>query len=117
MSGPAIPHADLIRAVLDGKTVQYRPGSSDEWVDLEPLGFFDHVANHRHEYMYRIKPGLLELWIGLGDVVGGYVLRTMLHNKRDGVLSDKYIFPIKRLVRIELDPDTLAVINCTTEAP
>jgi hypothetical protein len=51
-----IPHANLIRAMLDGSTIQYNDPAHG-WMDLEPQGFFHHLAEPRPDAQYRVKLG------------------------------------------------------------
>jgi hypothetical protein len=57
-----IPHADLIRAVLDGKTVQWRQANGKTWTDYnsDPMDTISNLARDLHNYLagydYRIKP-------------------------------------------------------------
>jgi hypothetical protein len=123
--GEPIPHADLIRAVLDGKVVQFK--NTADWNDV-PQGlpgvvFIAHHVQATPNFEWRLKPEPVVRWTtvhrnGEGDVVyacwGHWSDRTaaVKHIQRstaEGMAC--------KLVRIELDPDTLDIISCRTEAP
>lgn len=104
---PEIPHAGLIRAVLDGKTVQYL---DRRWVDLTPRGFFHHMAEPRPYAQYRIKPEPVVTWHEVfkdAHVGEGWA-------DREEVVGSPLV---EKVLRLELDPDTLDVISARTEAP
>ena len=62
---PIIPHADIIRAVLDGKTVQWE--SHDGWHDIpNTLGGVAEIAE-APDVKHRIKPEPAVRW---GPVIG-----------------------------------------------
>ncbi len=75
-----IKHADIIRAILDGKTVQEHVDDI-EWVDLEgaPELQIIRVANYPGD-SYRVKPEPVVQWCpvwGEGLVSGARSVRTV----------------------------------------
>lgn len=48
------PHDELIRAWLDGRTVQYRNG--DHWRDIEAAATVDKMPHFYRDGAYRLKP-------------------------------------------------------------
>jgi hypothetical protein len=57
MSAGRHPHDSLIRAWLDGRTVQYFDAASGLWVDIEPASSVDKLPHfYRDGTPYRIKP-------------------------------------------------------------
>lgn len=60
---PAIPNADLIRAVLDGKTVQWRTSKDSEWRDLSSFrGALICLAQAKYDEV-RLKPEPVVRWV------------------------------------------------------
>lgn len=56
-----VPHADLIRAVLDGKVVQYRALENEPprvWTNplWTPGAMISMLVNQAHRYEFRLKP-------------------------------------------------------------
>jgi hypothetical protein len=59
-----IPNKELIQAVLDGKTVQWK--STRGWRDLATQQALLSLVDPCDDLQYRIKPELQEKWIALG---------------------------------------------------
>lgn len=59
-----IPHADLIRAVLDGKTVQwaYSHRDRDLWQDLNAVSAIIELTKDTDAYIFRLKPEPRCVW-------------------------------------------------------
>lgn len=114
----ALRYEDLIRAVLNGKSVQYRrTGAVGEWYDTEDtLGnvIISLVQNSRYDtFEYRLKPQPLVKWCAIQrDSQRNALVLGKLH--REAAAEDAGTV---RVLRLELDPDTLDVISATTEAP
>jgi hypothetical protein len=135
-----IPHADLIRAVLDGKTVQWRSPETfqDQWEDMpSPKGCIVALLT-AHNRSFRIKPEPVVRWIpifnniitGVSVYIGSATKRENLQTgggtrcatKEEAVAAlCKHDQDVLRnggkVLRLELDPDTLDVISARTEAP
>jgi hypothetical protein len=122
-----IPHADLIRAVLDGKTVQRSVasirGGEQTWdnVDYEDprLAIKELLTPPTEWIKFRIKPEPVVRWAGISSSEGRIYVGES-HTKREHVGNSGYIaqgLPIQRIQRTEYDPDTLDVISAHTEAP
>lgn len=136
---PNIPHADLIRAVLDGKTVQCRdikfrgepptvPGfqyvdcidATSDWMGMPrtPVNLaqaaIDLMVNNAPDYEFRLKPESIVSWhpvFSSGFVDQGFATR----DEALAVSRDQPDF--RKILRLERDPDTLKVIDARTEAP
>ncbi len=104
-----VPNAHLIRAVLEGKIVQMRPDSSAKWLDMSGHDAVAQLVNHPLG-IYRLKPEPVVLWAtvkprGIVGQESELSARAAAQHASDG--------PWK-VLRIELDPDTLQVISGTT---
>lgn len=133
-----IPHADLIRAVLDGKGVQCRdikfrgqpptvPGfqyvecfdATSDYMGLPRTeqylrqAMLDLLVNSAPDYEFRLKPEPIVNWIAIPP--DGLVLGCAAA-WRSEALSD-YKGKARGVIRIEQDPDTLDVISARTEEP
>lgn len=119
ISDPMIPHAAMIRSVLDGKTVQ-REVRDGYWVSMNanPLIAIEGIVT-QPDFNYRIKPEPAVSWCACFKEADGRVWWGDPFDDRAvaaRVLSQRNI-PDAKLLRIELDPDTLEVISAKTEAP
>jgi hypothetical protein len=114
-----VKHADLIRAVLDGKTVQFREGPRDDWDEYGHPWAIPQMILHP-EWEWRLKPETVVQFCPVyrptednGYYVGGaynkheWAARAPLHDE---------MLPAA-VLRLELDPDNLSVISARTEAP
>lgn len=115
-----IPHADLIRAVLDGKVVQYL--SNHKWEDLSHEGFFRRVANdelRRAIEKFRIKPRPPAVFwlVATADHIGPDVQEGAWSESQARIHAKSASQPLAKVLRLELDPDTLDLINARTEEP
>lgn len=111
-SNHEIEHADLIRAVLDGKVVQSRNGAA-QWSDHPALGAIAWLLQSPDGYEFRLKPEPEVRWLSVFKLEGGNIpISTLLWidktyaNKEQG----------GRLYRLEIDPDSLA-LTVTEDAP
>jgi hypothetical protein len=111
-----VPNAELIQAVLDDQVVQVTP-NDDGWTDMEPAVAVATLVRSAPGLKFRLKPKVLVHWLpvvrhekngpGLGNV---YV-------DRDRVPRELPSGPVVRLIRLELDPNTLEPLAVTTEEP
>lgn len=118
-----IPHANLIRAVLDGKTAQFR--RSGRWCDMPSTArtVADLATWSEYSTALRIKPYAVVRWHPILKMPGGsLVIASGRISKKDA--SDPHSFPrdqwnsadkLVGVLRIELDPDTLQVVTAETE--
>jgi hypothetical protein len=103
-----IPHADLIRAVLDGKTVQWE--EDGQWLSYKSGddAICDLVRNPSR-FGYRLKPEPVVSWHAVfsnGFVEQGYAAKREIPD-----------CACRKVLRLELDPDTLDVLSARAEAP
>lgn len=113
-----IPNADLIRAILDGKTVQRRYPGVGEWTDAHPATAIQSLASGGGSaYEFRLKPEPLVLWhtVHRNKHTGLYVGGGFNNNKE--VARDYAQRNNGKLLRLELDAETLDVISARTEEP
>lgn len=119
-----IPHADLIRAVLDGKVVQrkHKDSSTPKWDDFDtPVQSIGTLIAGERAFEYRLKPSTVVRWLPVskGGMFGGQ--HTTGIGPAQCTKAKAASFPwhvaVDRVLRIELDPDTLEVISAKTEAP
>lgn len=111
-----IPNAELIQAVLNGQTVQVTP-NEDGWTDMDPAVAVATLVRSAPGLKFRLKPRSLVHWLpvyrsdrsgaGLGNV---YV-------DRERVPRELPAGKVVRLIRLELDADTLEPVSVTGEAP
>jgi hypothetical protein len=116
MGSSTIPNAELIQAVLDGHVVQVTPGDG-HWTDMDPNVAVATLVRAAPGLRFRRKPQALVAWVpiyrhekegvGLGNV---YLDRA--HVPRELPTG-----PVVRLVRLELDPNTLDAVTAVSEAP
>ena len=116
MATPSIPNAELIQAVLDGHVVQVTPGDG-HWTDMDPGVAVATLVRAAPGLRFRRKPETLVAWLpiyrhetnglGIGNV---YLDRT--HVPRELPTG-----PVVRLVRLELDPQTLESVTALSEPP
>lgn len=117
MTKQSTPHADLIRAVLDGKTVQYESAIESGYVDLcpgDPLAAIRRLLTILWA-TYRIKPEPLVKYLVVSKS-HTYGLSILGYDSLELAQSVAATLPSGQVSRLELDPDTLAVISATTEA-
>ncbi len=57
-----IKHADIIRAILDGKTVQYQPPLDDKWYDRAPVTRTVVEVAEQGQGAWRVKPEPVVKW-------------------------------------------------------
>lgn len=112
----AIPHADLIRAALYGKTVQWDSDGNGRWqtytTPQEAIRSMLIYLNHK----YRLKPEPAVRWLPVW--AGGHVGDDFDSKEQLATEAWKYEYqPGYKVLRLELDPDTLEVISAKTEAP
>jgi hypothetical protein len=120
---PVIPHKDLIRAVLDGKTVQLKYGEG--WADLSWEGLMRHLLDdfRRQHQTFRIKPEPVVRWTTVHRTSQDGVIFACWGHSSDRDFAAKHVtsclsqnLPAK-VLRLEFDSDTLDVISAKTEAP
>jgi hypothetical protein len=109
-----IPNAELIRAVLDGQVAQVTP-NEDGWTDMDPTVAVATLVRAAPGLKFRLKPRTLVQWLpvyrkgsdsaGLGNV---YVDRA--HIPRDLPAG-----PVVKVIRLELDAETLEPLSATAE--
>jgi len=120
-SDDVIPHAGLIRAVLDGKTVQnYWQG---KWQDLKPatraVQFL--LQWNPDDGPVRVKPDSIVRWMVVDLTKNGEVLvgdaqrnRTVAYDDAHESMRDPGV-KLAGVLRVELDPETLDVVKAETE--
>lgn len=111
-----IPNAELIQAVLDGQVVQVTP-NEDGWTDMDPAVAVATLVRSAPGLKFRLKPRSLVHWLpvyrhdktgpGLGNV---YV-------DRERVPRELPAGKVVKLIRLELDADTLEPLSVTGEKP
>lgn len=108
------PHADMIRAVLDGKTVQQ--GNVDGWWDLTSA-VVQVLAAAPAKAMFRIKPPMVERWAAVMKNGDGNVMVGCMRETREGAIRNAGPYGLRpaAMLRVEIDPDTLKVVDARTE--
>lgn len=119
-----VPHADLIRAVLDGKVLEARAVGKNlgQWwaygYDYDLLDVIAALAKDlkKPDYEFRIKPEPKVQWCAVhpnGCVEQSYDTKDLAV----GDFKGNFDGPLAGVLRLELDPDTLDVISAKTEQP
>lgn len=115
MSKETIPNADLIRAALDGKVVQSSVGPTDQWKTFADTRTAIHALSSIKPWRFRLRPEAVVMYAvvrpSLSDGAG---LAECDSREEAAEYARKYG---GKVLRLELDSDTLAVISATTEAP
>jgi hypothetical protein len=102
-----VKYTDLLAAQAAGKKVQSRyPGV--DWQD--GIWGFDCAVSE-----FRLKPELFVRWFGMMKTPSGGFVFTNAHTSKNAA-STFILNPDAKLIRMEIDPDTLDVISCTTES-
>lgn len=112
------PHADLIRALLDGKQVQWmhrlNPAMGDTpWVTFTSFSEAISALVFSTYLTFRLKPENAVSWHGLwrdGRPSAGFASREELQAERWHRTPD-------RILRLEINSKTMEVISTKTEAP
>lgn len=107
-----IRHADLIRAVLDGKVVQMKAPGGTAFNDLagDDRVKVSTIVNYT-DCEFRLKPETLVRWVPMteaGHVYGG-------HGERKAAVEAALRMRATRLVRLEVDPVSKQVVGTKTE--
>ena len=112
---PNIPHADLIQAVLDGKTVQVTP-NEDGWTDMEPSIAIQTLIRSAPGLKFRLKPKSVVSWLPVVKQKEGVAVGNV-YVDRDRVPRELPAGPVVKLIRLELDPNTFEPVSATAEQP
>lgn len=115
-----IPNRELIRAVLDGKTVQWRSKVlrvGGKWDDVSARDAIVYLAEASPSLEFRLKPEPVVFW--------GYVEMDKQGRRDAKICRDELAaraeyrsYPgIRSVLRIEVDPENFSVINARMEAP
>ncbi|HYF19032.1 MAG TPA: hypothetical protein VEA40_14275 [Ramlibacter sp.] len=110
-----IPNAELIRAVLDGQVVQVTP-NDDGWTDMDPAVAVATLVRAAPGLRFRLKPRTSVNWLPVYRGEEGPMLGNV-YIDRDRVPRQLPAGPVLRILRVELDPDTLEPLAVTSEAP
>lgn len=111
----SIPHPDLIQAVLDGKTVQVTP-NEDGWTDMEPSVAIQTLVRSAPGLRFRLKPKAVVSWLPVIRQQEGVAVGNV-YVDRDRIPRELPAGPVVKLIRLELDPNTLEPVSVSAEAP
>lgn len=111
-----IPHADMIRAVLDGKVVQARTADGKGWYDLGGTAAdIAYICNYPSVAQdggprFRLKPKSSVSWHPVwrpGHVGFGFATKwELLRDSEENMYASDF-----KVLRLELDSETLEVIS------
>jgi hypothetical protein len=113
---PDIQHADLIRAVLDGKTLQVtdeRGVPKKDWSTFSGPSALRMLIDYPDRY-YRVKPDSTVRYMAVfvnGDLGPPRASKDLAFSAANKTWGDG----LAKVLRIELDPDTLDVVSAKTE--
>lgn len=115
----ATPHADLIRAVLDGKVVQVKGASSGAWFDLPVDKDTIQRLLSSESLEFRLKPEPVVWWFPITLFNNALQHNDACPTREDAVgwCEHNGEGVLVSLLRVELDPDNVALIDAHTEAP
>jgi hypothetical protein len=108
-----IPNAELIRAVLDGQVVQVTP-NEDGWTDMDPAVAVATLVRAAPGLRFRLKPRTVVGWLPVYRGEQGAMLGNV-YADRDRVPAELPAGPVLRILRLELDPDTLEPVSVASE--
>lgn len=111
-----IPNADLIQAVLDGQVVQVTP-NEDGWTDMDPAVAVATLVRSAPGLKFRLKPRSLVHWLPVyrDDRTGAGIGNVYIDRER--VPRELPAGKVVKLIRLELDADTLEPLSVTGELP
>jgi hypothetical protein len=116
MASSSIPNAELIQAVLDGEVVQVSPGDG-HWTDMDPNVAVATLVRAAPGLRFRRKAQALVAWLPVYRHEQGGVGMGNVYLDRAHVPRELPTGPVVRLVRLELDPNTLDAVTAVSEAP
>lgn len=109
-----IPNADLIRAVLDGQVVQVTP-NEDGWTDMDPAVAVATLVRSAPGLKFRLKPRSLVEWLPVYRGKDGRAGLGNVYVDRSRVPRELPAGPVVKVIRLELDADTLEPVSVTAE--
>lgn len=108
-----IPNAELIRAVLDGQVVQVTP-NDDGWTDMDPSVAVATLVRAAPGLKFRLKPRSIVQWLPVYRSKDGAGLGNV-YIDRHRIPRELPAGPVVKLIRLELDADTLEPISASAE--
>lgn len=88
------PHADILRAIADGKTIQWKYDKSEDkdsyvWEDLQPTHALACLSQYggRNNYHFRVKPETITGWIRIYSNAGAHFPVEFIHKFREDALK------------------------------
>lgn len=120
---PASFNEDLVRAALNGKTIQWAKLTIDppQWVEFKTAreAIYSLASVSSERLQFRVKPEPIECWATLSVSVGSGSLDPWVNGERCKGDARATAMKYQRAVvlRLVLDPDTLDVIEAKTEKP
>jgi hypothetical protein len=109
-----IPNAELIRAVLDGQVVQVTP-NDDGWTDMDPSVAVATLVRAAPGLKFRIKPRSVVQWLPVYRSKDGAGLGNV-YVDRNRIPRELPAGPVVKLIRLELDAETLEPISASSES-
>ena len=109
-----IPNADLIRAVLDGQVVQVTP-NEDGWTDMDPSVAVATLVRAAPGLKFRLKPRSLVQWLPVYRTGDGGAGLGNVYVDRSRIPRELPAGPVVKVIRIELDAESLEPSSVTTE--
>lgn len=112
----SIAHLEILRAILDGKTVQVADAMGrplPDWAERSGEDALLFVLNNSTRHYYRVRPDTLVRWCPVG-ASGNVFAHSMDRNTAVVRCRD---LNVSKILRLELDADTLDIISARTENP
>jgi hypothetical protein len=109
-----IPNAELIRAVLDGQIVQVTP-NEDGWTDMDPSIAVATLVRAAPGLKFRLKPNSIVHWLPVYRHKDGAAGLGNVYVDRNRIPRELPAGPVVKLIRLELDAETLEPISASAE--
>jgi hypothetical protein len=105
------PHADIFRAIADGKTIQWKAAKSldidkDTWEDIPETHVLQCLAQYlgRNNHHFRIKPETKTGWIILSNIKSGRFSSCVYPTKQEAELVAAECEDIEAIKEITYTP-------------
>jgi hypothetical protein len=113
-----IPHLGLVRAVADGKTVQWKNYDKDDWEDFTgPRQALNFLVTKANQFEYRLKPDTRVQWLCM--LTGGELFgpRDTKDETLKALANVGRMGSFVALLRIEINSLNFFEVEATTVMP
>lgn len=111
------PHAEILRAIADGKSVRYMSTSGP--VTLSAEGAMRHILSNGAKNL-RVEPEPIQRFIPVHKMPAGSLVMTEAKTERCHAIDDAYNGRGKHerqvgVLHVQIDPDTLELVGASLE--